>query len=141
MVSNIYTRFAAGAVLTLALAGSLLGAGAASAQTISVSQSSAVQMSSDGSTAVSPGSMLTVNASGYADDEPVGFWINVPISTGVSDDSLGQTDSTVDGSVIGLDAMANTDAFGAFSYSFDSSGLPAGNYTVVAHGLNSDMEK
>jgi len=141
----MYTRFAAGTALTLAMASSLLGAGSASAQTITVTASSAtvssaVQLSSDGSTAVTSGTMLTFDATGYGADEPVGFWINVPAGTTVSSDSLGQTDSLVDGTVIGLDSMANTDDYGAFTYSFDTSGLPAGTYTLVAHGLNTGTE-
>jgi 3D (Asp-Asp-Asp) domain-containing protein len=99
-----------------------------------------MQLSADGGASVPAGTILSIDGSSYQADEPVGLWVNVPDGTIVSNDSLGQTDTYVDGTVIPLNKMASTDDYGAFAYALDTSGLPNGNYSVVAHGLDSDVE-
>ena len=86
------------------------------------------------------GTMLTVTSSSFEADESVGFWINVPSGTVVSPDALGQTNTQVVDGVIGLDAMGSADSKGNLSYSVDTSGLPSGDYSLVAHGLNEGRE-
>jgi hypothetical protein len=145
MFSKIYTRWMAGAALTLALAANLLGTGMASAQTLSAdlsvpSTTSTAQLTVEGDTAVAAGTLFTIQGASFEADEPVGFWINVPDGTTVPKDSLGQTGTHIDGTVIPLDAMASADDEGAFTYTLDTSGLPGGSYSLIAHGLNSDKE-
>lgn len=140
MFTNITTRWMAGVAMTLALVPSLFGTTAASAQTLTATlSSSSAAFTSQGP--VASGTMLTVTGTAYGDSEDIGFWINVPSGTVISNASLGQTDSYVDGTVIPLDAMASTDAGGNFSYSFDTTGLPDGNYSLVAHGLDSHIDQ
>src|SRR5438270_486403 len=145
MFGRFYTHWIAGAALMLALATNLVGVGNASAQTLtttsSVSISSTAQLAIDGATTAAAGTVLTVRGSSYEADEPVGFWINAPAGTTVSLYSLGQTDSQVVDGVIGLDAMASADDNGAFTYTLNTSGLADGNYSLVAHGLNSGIEQ
>jgi hypothetical protein len=53
--------------------------------------------------------------------------------------SLGQGDTTVTSSVAGLDKPGSTDAGGGLSYTLDTTGLPAGNYSLVGEGDNSRL--
>jgi hypothetical protein len=127
------------------LAANLAGVGSASAQTLTgtiaaAGTTSAAQLSAQGSTAVAAGTALTIHGASYGADEPVGFWINVPDGTTISNDSLGQTDTQIAGSVTALDAMVSTDDAGTFTYTVDTSGLPSGSYSMVAHGLESNIE-
>src|SRR5438093_1458361 len=135
MFSKTNFRWMAGAALALALASNAIGVGSASAQTATAT------LSVTGDTTIAAGSTLTVNGSSYGADEEIGLWINVPDgTTAVPEDSLGQTDSYVDGTVIPLDAMPTADDNGDFTYTLDTSGLPSGNYSLVAHGLSSKTE-
>jgi len=129
----------AGAVLTLGLAASLLGTGAASAQAMTAT--STAQLVAESSAPVAAGTELTIKGSSYEADEQVSFWINVPDETTIPSDSLGQTDTTIEGTVIPLNATANTDDYGAFTYTLNTSGLPSGSYSFVAHGLTSQKEE
>jgi hypothetical protein len=147
MFSKLSMRGIAGMALALTLATNLfgLGWGNASAQSLAsvlpYGNSGSEALSASGSTTVAAGTVLTINGSFYGADEPVGFWINVPSGTTISKESLGQTDTTVDGTVIPLDNMASTDDLGAFTYSFDTNGLPSGSYSLVAHGLDSQIDQ
>jgi hypothetical protein len=140
MFKNIATRWMAGATLSLTMASSLLGTGVASAATLTPTLT-ASGAASGSQNAVAPGTVISLSGTAYGDSEYIGFWINVPSGTLISNASLGQTDSYVDGTVIPLDAMAQTDAGGSFSYSFNTSGLPAGSYSLVAHGLDSRIDE
>src|SRR5436189_139329 len=138
MFSKFHTHLMVGAVLTIGLVGSLLGTGVASADTIVATSIS--QLIIEGGTSVAPGTVLTVQGTGYTAGEPISFWVNIPNGTIIPSDSLGQTDTATDGSVITVDAMASADAYGELNYSLNTSGLPSGNYSLVAHGLTSGVE-
>src|SRR6478672_9866753 len=145
MFGKMYTRWITGAVLALALAGNLAGVGTASAQTLNVTMSALdsaapYQLTAAGGATMAAGSMLTVTSSSFEADESIGFWINVPSGTVVSPDALGQTNTEIVDGVIGLDAMGSADSKGNLAYSVDTSGLPSGNYSLVAHGLNTGRE-
>src|SRR5205814_43042 len=140
-----YTRWMAGTSLAFALVANLAGVGSASAASldaaISVASTSApAQISADGSTSIPAGTMLTISGSSYVADEPVGLWINVPDGVSISADSLGQDNTEVVDGVVGLDNMGSADDNGAFSYTLDTTGLPSGNYSLVAHGLRTGLE-
>ena len=108
--------------------------------TISGTVSTQSPLTVEGSTSVAAGTLLTIHGMSYQADEPVNFWINVPSGTTISNASLGQTDTTIDGTVIPLDVLTSTDDFGAFTYTLNTAGLPSGSYSLVAHGLNSKMD-
>src|SRR5205814_2245463 len=105
------------------------------------STSAPAQISADGSATVAAGTMLTISSSSFEDDESVGLWINVPDGTVVSPDALGQTDTEITDGVIGLNAMGSADSNGQFAYNLDTTGLPSGNYSLVAHGLRTGLEE
>ena len=135
MFGKTFTRWMAGSAFTLALVTNLVGVGSASAQSLGAT------LSADSATsAVTAGTTLTVKSSSYEADESVGFWINVPAGTIVSPDSLGQTDTEVVDGVVGLDAMGSADSNGELTYTVDTSGLPDGSYSLVAHGLSTGIE-
>jgi hypothetical protein len=89
---------------------------------------------------VDAGTMLTVSGSIYDADEAVGVWLNTPDGIILPAESLGQTDSTLSGTVVGLDAMGLTDGAGMLTYNLDTTGLPSGTYSLVAQGLTSGMQ-
>src|SRR6478609_6869299 len=111
MSSKGYIRLMAGAVLMLGLAVNLLGTGAASAQSITATNTAQLLIQGGGS-AVPAGTVLAVQGSGYAADEQVSMWINVPDGTSVSSDSLGQINTQIAGTVIPLNTMPSTNAYG-----------------------------
>jgi hypothetical protein len=86
---------------------------------------------------VGAGTMLTITGTGYSANEPVSFWINLPAGAVPAASSLGQADTTVTGSVAGIDKLGSADAGGGLSYTLDTTGLPAGNYSLVGEGDNS----
>jgi hypothetical protein len=88
---------------------------------------------------IGAGTMLTITGTGYGANEPVSFWINLPAGAVPATASLGQGDTTVTGSVAGLDKLGSTDAGGGLSYTLDTTGLPAGNYSLVGEGDNSRL--
>src|SRR5205809_533926 len=142
MFSKMYTQWVAGAVLTLAMAPNLLGT--MSAQSLSASLSdagttSAMQLTAGGNTSLAAGTTLAIAGTSYAANDPVGLWINVPSGITISEDSLGQTDTQVVGTVIPLDAPAYADDQGVLTYDLDTTGLPDGTYSLVAHGLRSGV--
>jgi hypothetical protein len=145
MFSKKASRWVAGTGLALALVANLAGVGSASAQTLTASSSVTgniytVQSLSGSTTSVGSGSTITVTGASYGADEKVSFWINVPAGTTIPGYSLGQTDSHVIGTVIPLDNILGADANGAFTYTLNTSGLPAGSYSLVAHGLSTAKE-
>src|SRR5207253_6933951 len=87
------------------------------------------------------GTALTVHGSSFAADEHVGLWVNVPGGASIPLKALGQTDSEVVDGVVGLDKMGSTDDSGNLTYTFDTNGLPAGDYSLVAEGLDSDAQQ
>jgi hypothetical protein len=146
MFSKISTRRMAGAALMLTLATNLVGARSASAQTLTATlspagSSSALQLSGESNATVAAGTLITIQGTSFEADESIGFWINVPAGTIISPDSLGQTDTEIVDGVIPLNAMASADDEGAFTYALDTSGLPSGSYSLVAHGLASKIEQ
>src|SRR5439155_1742800 len=146
MISMTYTRWFIGAALGLAMGANLAGVGSASAQTLDanlspVSSTASAQLASDGSADVVAGTTLTVHGSAFAADESVGLWINVPAGAAIPPVSLGQDNTSVDGAVVPLNAMGWADSDGNLNYSLDTTGLPSGSYSLVAHGLNSDQEE
>jgi hypothetical protein len=88
---------------------------------------------------IGAGTMLTITGTGYGANEPVSFWINLPAGAVPAPASLGQGDTMVTGSVAGLDKQGTTDAGGGLSYTLDTTGLPAGNYSLVGEGDNSRL--
>jgi hypothetical protein len=88
---------------------------------------------------IGAGTMLTITGTGYGANEPVSFWINLPAGAVPATASLGQGDTTVTSSVAGLDKPGSTDAGGGLSYTLDTTGLPAGNYSLVGEGDNSRL--
>src|SRR5437764_264240 len=127
MFRKFHTHLMVGAVLTLGLVGSLLGTGVASADTMVATSTS--QLIIVGGTSVAQDAMFTVQGTGYTAGEPISFWVNIPNGTIIPSNSLGQTDTATDGSVITVDAIATADAYGGLNYSLDTSGLPSGNYS------------
>jgi hypothetical protein len=134
----ISRRWLAGTGLGLVMVANLAGIGSASAQTMPGTLTA--QGLSGSASSVATGSALTVNGSGYGADERISFWINAPDGTTISPNSLGQTNSHVTGNVIPLNTMVTTDDNGAFTYDLNTTGLPAGNYSLVAHGLSTSKE-
>ena len=49
--------------------------------------------------------------------------------------------TSIDGAVVPLNAMGWADSDGNLTYSLDTTGLPSGAFSLVAHGLNSDQEE
>jgi hypothetical protein len=146
MISKMYTRWFAGAALGLALVANLAGVGNASAQTLdanlsTVNSTATAQLASEGSANVVAGTTLTVGGSSFEADEYVGLWINVPSGAAIPLKSLGQTDSEVVDGVVGLDKMGSADDSGNLTYTFDTNGLPAGDYSLVAEGLDSGVQQ
>lgn len=137
MFSRLHIRWMAGAVLMLGLFANILGAGTASAQTMTAT--STPQLIIEGGASATAGAVLTVQGTGFAAGEPVSLWINVPDGTTIAQDSLGQTNTAIEGTVIPLHTPASADAYGAFTYSLDTSGLPSGNYSLVADGQTSGV--
>jgi hypothetical protein len=90
--------------------------------------------------AVDAGTILTVSGSFYDPVEAVGIWLNTPAGITLPAESLGQTDSTLSGTVAGLDTMGLTDSAGMLTYNLDTTGLPSGTYSLVAQGLTSGMQ-
>jgi hypothetical protein len=97
-----------------------------------------LQIAADGP--VDAGTLLTVSGSFYDADEPVSLWINTPAGITLATDSLGQTDSTLTGTVVGLDAVGRADDSGLLTYVLDTTGLPSGTYSLVGHGWTSGLE-
>jgi hypothetical protein len=125
---------------------SLVAEGLASGEqqelSFTITAAPAPQLAASGDTTVAAGTALNVQGASFQADEPVGMWINVPDGAAIPPDSLGQSDSTVvNGGVVGLNAMGFADDSGTLNYTVDTSGLPAGNYSLVAHGLNSGLEE
>jgi hypothetical protein len=89
---------------------------------------------------VDAGTLLAVTGTGYAAGERVSLWINTPAGITLPADSLGQTDSTLAGTVVGLDALGLADDQGTIAYTLDTTGLPSGTYSLVAHGWASGLE-
>ncbi|MDQ6694310.1 MAG: hypothetical protein M3014_07790 [Chloroflexota bacterium] len=158
MITNIYTRWMVGGALALALGATFTGVGSASAHALDaqISKLSAVadgasasaatgantvQLSAQGNTVASPGTALTVSSSLYSADEDVSMWINVPDGTAISQAALGQTDTQILDTVIPLDTVGSATDDGAFSYTLDTTGLSAGNYSLVAYGRSSGHEE
>jgi hypothetical protein len=146
MFSKMYSRWFAGAALGLALATSLVGAGSASAASLDANLSAVgatpgAQLAADGSSTVAAGTTLTVHGASFEADEYVGLWINVPEGAAIPSSSLGQSDSEVVDGVVGLDAMGSADDNGALTYTVDTNGLPAGDYSLVAEGLASGEQQ
>jgi hypothetical protein len=117
------------------MSANLVGVGSASAASLGATLS----MASSGS-AVTAGTKLVITSSSYEANEDVGFWINVPDGTVVSPDSLGQDNTEIVDGVIPLNDMGSADADGNLSYAVDTSGLPDGDYSLVAHGLSTGRE-
>ncbi len=86
---------------------------------------------------VDAGTTFTVVGTSYGTNEEISFWINVPDGVAIPDSSLGQDDSHLQGSVVGLDRLAQTGVDGKFTYSLHTDGLPAGTYSLVAQGQSS----
>jgi len=146
MFSKMYTSWIAGPALMLAMASNLLGVGGVSAQTLSANLSaldttSTTQPAANGSATVGEGTTVTISGTSYGANEPIGLWINVPGGTAISEESLGQTDTHIVGTVIPLDAMGTADDAGDFTYNLDTTGLPSGDYSLVAHGLTTGTEE
>jgi hypothetical protein len=144
MFGSTFVRWMAGSALALTLATNLFGTGIASAHSLTATSTfsaDAAQLAVAGDASVASGSMLTINGTSYGAGEPVSFWINVPAGTTFSNNSLGQTDSAIVDNVAAVDAMALTDDNGSFSFSLNTAGLPSGSYTLVAHGMNTYIEK
>jgi len=145
MFSKILRRWIAGAGLGLVMVANLAGVGSASAQTMPgnlaiAGVTNTAQSLSGSATSVAAGSTIAVSGSGYGADENVSFWINVPDGTTVSPYSLGQTNTSVTDNVIPLDTIVGADDTGAFTLNLNTTGLPAGNYSLVAHGLSTATE-
>lgn len=146
MFGTINSQWIAGTALALSMVPGLAGVGATSAQDTQANQSvesttSATQLTANSSTTVASGTILTIDGSGYGANEAVGLWINVPNDTVVPEESLGQSETEVVGTVIPIDAMVYADDQGAMSYNLDTSGLPNGTYSVVAHGVRTETER
>jgi hypothetical protein len=140
MFSIRSSRWVAGAGLALALAANLAGVGSASAQTLTISPTFSAQSLSGSASSVALGAPITVTGSGYGADEKVSFWLNVPSGTTLPSYSLGQTNSSVAGTIAPIDTIIGADDTGAFSYTLNTTGLPAGSYSLVAHGLSTGTE-
>jgi hypothetical protein len=138
MFSTISRRWLAGTGLGLVMIANLVGVGSASAQTMPGSLT--VQGLSASPVSVATGATVTISGSGYGADENVSFWINAPDGTKISPNSLGQTNSYVTGNVIPLNTMIGADDNGAWTLDLNTSGLPAGSYSLVAHGLSTAKE-
>lgn len=89
---------------------------------------------------VDAGTALTVSGAFYDADEMVSMWLNAPDGVTIPAESLGQTDSTMSGSAVGLDAVGLADDSGLLTYVLDTTGLPSGTYSLVAHGNTSGLE-
>ena len=139
MFSKLHTHFLAATLMTFGLAGSLTGIMPASAQTITAS--STQQLVVEGGAPAAAGAVLTVQGAGFAANESISLWINVPDGTSIAQDALGETNAAIVGTVIPLDTPASADAYGAFTYSLNTSGLPAGSYSLVAHGQSSNVDE
>lgn len=90
---------------------------------------------------VDAGTALTVQGAGFGSKEPVSFWINLPTGAAIPAESLGQTDTAVQGTVVALDAPGMTDDQGGLIYTLSTDGLPSGTYSLVAHGITSGVEE
>jgi hypothetical protein len=112
----------------------IVGTGAVAAPAVT----QPLQIAVDGP--VDAGTALTVTSTFYAADEPVSLWINTPAGITLAADSLGQSDSTLTGTVVGLDAIGRADDSGLLTYILDTTGLPSGTYSLVAHGWTSGLE-
>lgn len=97
-----------------------------------------LQIAADGP--VDAGTALTVTGAFYDADEPVSLWINTPAGITLAADSLGQSDSTLRGTVVGLDAVGRADDSGLLTYVLNTTGLPSGTYSLVGHGWTSGLE-
>jgi hypothetical protein len=97
-----------------------------------------LQIAADGP--VDAGTALAVTGTTYAAGERVSLWINTPAGITLPAESLGQTDSLLSGTVVGLDALGLADDQGTFAYTLDTTGLPSGTYSLVAHGWTSGLE-
>jgi len=139
MFGNKFTRLLAGTVLTMGLVANVAGIGAASAASLTPTYTT--QLATEGNTSMAAGNQLTVQGTSFGQNEEISFWINVPDGTQVPKGSLGQTNTTMTGNVIALDSIASTDDNGAFTYTIDTTGLPSGSYSLVAHGLSSQVEQ
>ena len=89
---------------------------------------------------VAAGTVLTFNGTFYTADEAIGMWLNTPDGITLPAESLGQTDSALSGTVVGLDAVGLADDAGMLTYYLDTTGLPSGTYSLVGHGLTSGIE-
>jgi len=113
----------------------VIGAGATTA---TAGPAQTLQVVADGP--VDAGTTLTINGSFYGSKEGVSFWINAPTGISIAADSLGQSDSALQGNVIALDAPGYSDGDGMLTYTLNTSGLPSGTYSLVGHGLTSGVE-
>lgn len=95
-------------------------------------------LSSDATGPVAAGTALNVSGSFYTAGETIGMWLNTPAGITIPAESLGQTDSTLTGKVVGLDAVGIADGSGMLTYILDTSGLPSGTYSLVGQGLTSE---
>ncbi len=141
MFTRINFKWMAAPGLTLALAATLLGSTRASAQTLTASLLSPLALTSASGSTVAAGTPLTISGSSFDADEWVGVWVNVPSGTIISPDSLGQSNTEIVDGVIGLNDMGTADDDGNFSYTLDTTGLPNGTYSLVAHGLTSGKDQ
>ncbi len=94
-------------------------------------------LSTDATGPVDAGTALTVSGSIYTAGETVGMWLNTPAGITLPAESLGQTDSTLSSSVVGLDAVGIADGSGMLTYILNTSSLPSGTYSLVGQGLTS----
>jgi hypothetical protein len=83
---------------------------------------------------------MPTNGSSYGAGEPVGLWINVPGGTAIPEDSLWQSDTHIERNVVPLDAPGYADKDGVLTCYLDTTGIPSGNYSLVAHGLEIGLE-
>lgn len=69
------------------------------------------------------GTILSMQGNFFGGEEKVSFWLNLP-----------------SGKVQGISSMSQSDKQGNLNVGLDTSGLPAGNYSLVAHGLCTNVE-
>ena len=100
----------------------------------------AQSLQTDAAGPVAQGTILTISGDIYGSEEVVSFGINVPAGTVIAAEALGQDDTAVQGTAIGLNALGKTAVDGVLTYTLDTSGLPSGTYSLVGHGWDSGVE-